>query len=229
MLILDSWFFGWGGDFDQVVGQDPVSGPGPVPSARSIRVRPRSMSLFVGVGLGAATRCAMSPVPRNAVVVLVTGNCVRLSTARCGARRALTRTFSASAAACPARSASVPVIRSVVRSTAPGVWIRRLVTAIWVIALASGPHPLRTATTSHRYVASGVDGRPNRMGTNGPKDTAGVPPDPVVVIVPPKDPDPPGRYRETRCAAAPEPPASRCFRPVRGRLRRVCRSSIPVP
>ena len=163
------------------------------------------------------------PVPRNAVVVLVTGNCIRLSTARSTARRALTSPFSAPATACPA---GAPVIRSVVGTSPPAVRIRCLVTAIRVIAPASRPHSRRNANTSHRYVASGVDGRPNRGETHGP-DTCGVPADPAVLTSPPTDPDPAGQYRENGCAAPPEPAASRCFRPVHGRIRRVCRSSIP--
>jgi hypothetical protein len=83
--------------------------------------------------------------PGGAVVVLVPGNCVRLSTARRTARRALTSTFSAAALA----AASVRMIRSVVGSTAPAVWIRREVTPVKVIALA-GAHWWRIATISDR-------------------------------------------------------------------------------
>jgi len=77
--------------------------------------------------------------------VLVPGACVRLSTARRTARRALTSTFPGAALT----AASVPVIRSVVGSTAPAAWNRRLVTAIQVIALANA-HSWRIAIISHR-------------------------------------------------------------------------------
>ena len=114
-------------------------------------------------------------VPGNRCCRACDRHCISLSTARSSARRTLSSAFTGPATTSPVRWARVALIRSVVSTSPRAVWVRCLVTAIKVTAVASGTLSVRNASTSHRCLPGGVDGRPNRGGTNPPAGTSAVP------------------------------------------------------
>jgi len=175
---LESRFPGLRSDFDPIPDRDPLPMAGcgfldPLDPLWPDRCPYRGVDLCDG------RRSIVTTADAGNRIVLATSHRITVSAIRGAARRALTSTFTGSVAACR-WSAGGTVI--VLGNTPPEVRIRCQVSAIQAITRARGPQWSTTAITSHRYSASGVDGRPNRGRPNGPKGTARSPADPAVVM-----------------------------------------------